>query len=48
LKLHTYSQMVSLVSEHAEFFSEADKDLILGGNALRVLPGCHVIDRAGS
>jgi hypothetical protein len=30
--------MVSFVAECAEFLSEADKDLILGGNALRVFP----------
>jgi predicted TIM-barrel fold metal-dependent hydrolase len=38
LKLQTYAQMVSFVAECAEFLSEADKDLILGGNALRVFP----------
>jgi predicted TIM-barrel fold metal-dependent hydrolase len=38
LKLHTYAQMVQLVSDHADFLSEADKDLILGGNALRLFP----------
>jgi predicted TIM-barrel fold metal-dependent hydrolase len=39
VKLHTYAQMVSFVSECAGFVSEADKDLILGANALRVFPG---------
>jgi len=38
LKLHTYAQMIQLVSDAAGFLSEADKDLILGGNALRVFP----------
>jgi predicted TIM-barrel fold metal-dependent hydrolase len=39
LKHQTYAQMISFVSECAEYLSEADKDLILGGNALRVFPG---------
>lgn len=39
LKLYTYSQMVAFVSEHADFLGDDDKDLILGGNALRVFPG---------
>jgi predicted TIM-barrel fold metal-dependent hydrolase len=39
LKAQTYGEMASFVSDHADFLREADKDLILGQNALRVFPG---------
>ncbi|HOP74483.1 MAG TPA: amidohydrolase family protein [Bacillota bacterium] len=39
LKNYTYQQMIEMVSVHATFLSEKEKDLILGENALRILKG---------
>lgn len=37
LKFYTYQQMVDMVPRYASFLSETEKDLIMGGNALRLL-----------
>jgi predicted TIM-barrel fold metal-dependent hydrolase len=39
LKFYTYPQMAEMVLTYADFLSEAEKDLIMGENALRVLTG---------
>lgn len=39
LKHYTYQQMIEMVSVHATFLNETEKNLILGENALRILNG---------
>jgi predicted TIM-barrel fold metal-dependent hydrolase len=41
LKQYTYQQMADMVITYADFLSETEKDLIMGGNALRILSGFH-------
>jgi predicted TIM-barrel fold metal-dependent hydrolase len=39
LKFFTYRQMADMILTYSSFLSEEEKDLIMGGNALRVLTG---------
>lgn len=36
MKFYTYRQMAEMFIDHADFLSEAEKDRLMGGNALRV------------
>jgi hypothetical protein len=42
MKLYTYRQMADMVLKYADFLSEDEKDMIMGGTALKIFKSLNL------